>query len=155
MAEKIKKQWEELSRKYKLPEFSFMNAEFSIGSIDDTDYPLKAVAENIAERIEFYVGVLGDILQPEPSSIYAMHETRFFDEEEKKAVYSVYTKLMAYSRRCLEISIINTEKIYAEFILVFCGEWNSTKQELLGFATKMRQSWVVEADIKEDLGYLG
>ena len=155
MTNEIKKQWEELKKKHTLPDFKLLDLDFDIGSIEETDFPTKAVVGKIAEKIEFFIGLLSDILQPEPSNIYAMHETRFFDEDEKKAVYQLYTKLMTYSRRCLELSLMNSQKDDAEFISLFYEEWQSTKQELLGFIHKMRQSWSIEGDIKEDLGYLG
>ena len=155
MAKELEKQWEELSKKHHLPAFKELDLDFEASAIEDTNFPLMAVISKMAEKIDFYIGILSDLLQPDLANIYSMHETRAFNEHEKKDIYDLYTKLMPYSRRCLELSLMNNPKEEIEFIIAFQKEWQNIKKELINFLSKMKESWYTESDIKEDLGYLG
>ena len=150
------KQYNELRKKHKLPEFKDIDFEFEISDLEETNFLLRAIVRRIAEKLDFYSTMLEEILQPDTSNLYAMHETRYFDEDEKKQMYGLYAKLMNFNRQSIEVSLQHNEKDEADFVKDLFDEWKSLKQELLRFVKKMRASWKTEeADIKEDLGYLG
>ena len=154
-SKQIEKQYIELKNKYKLPEFKDMDFEFEISDLEETNFLLRAIIRKIAEKLDFYSTMLEEILQPDTSNLYAMHETRFFDEKEKNVMYDLYKKLMDFNRASIELSLGHNERNEADFINQFFEEWNALKQELLKFVNKMRTSWKEEVDIKEDLRYLG
>jgi len=151
----IEKQYSELKKKYKLPNFKEIDFELEISDLEDTNFPLRAIIRRIAEKLDFYTTLLEEVLQPDTSNLYAMHETRFFDEHEKKKMYELYTKLMNLNRQTVELSLEQNEKNGADFINNFLNEWKELKSDLLKFVKKMKESWKAETDIKEDLGYLG
>lgn len=154
-ANEIEKQYNELRKKHRLPDFRELDFELELQDIESTAYLLKQILRKIGEKLEFYSRVIEETLQPDASNIYALHESRFFDEKEKKEMYDVYVKLMNLSRHSLEISLSNDEKSEAEVITRFFGEWKDLKEELIKYARKMKESWKPWADIKEDLGYMG
>jgi len=154
-ANEIEKQYNELRKKHKLPDFREIDFELELQDMEPTAYLFKGIIKRIGEKLEFYSRVIEEILQPDASNIYALHESRFFDEKEKKDMYDIYVKLMNLSRNSLEISLSNDAKSEAEFITRFFGEWKDLKAELVKYARKMRESWKPWADIKEDLGYMG
>jgi|GEM_PF-784341 hypothetical protein len=152
----IEKQYSELRKKHRIPEFGEIDMEFEISDIEDTNFPLRAVMRRMAEKLDFYTTMLEEVLQPDTSSLYAMHEMKFFDDREKSRMYGVYAKLMSLNRQSIEASLERDEKSEADFISNALHDWKSLKAELLKFVKKMRASWnTEEADIKEDLGYLG
>ena len=152
----IEKQYIELRKKHKLPEFKEIDFEFELSDLEETSFLLRAVIRRMEEKLDFYSTMLEEILQPDTSNLYAMHETKFFDDNEKKHMYELYIKLMNFNRQSIEISLEHNEKSEADFINNLFEEWKFLKQELLIFVRKMRNSWKAEeADIKEDLGYLG
>jgi len=154
----IEKQYNELRKNHALPEFIEIDSEFEISDLEDTSFLLRGIIRRIAEKLDFYSTMLEEILQPDTSNLYAMHETRFFDENEKKQMYELYTKLMNFNRRSIEVSLSSSSKDEIdeiEFINILFGEWKAIKQELLKYVKKMRASWKAEADIKEEIGYLG
>ena len=154
-SEDIEKQYNELRKKFKLPEFKDLDNEFEISDLEETNFLLKAIIRRIAERFDFYTTMLEEVLQPDTSNLYAMHETRFFDENEKKRMYDLYSRLMNFNRQSIEVTLENNEKNAVDFINSIFNEWNGLKQELLGVINKMKSSWKTETYIKEDLGYLG
>lgn len=152
---KIGEKYNELKKKYKLPDFGEMDQEFEASSLDDTNFLLREIARRIAEKFDFYTTMIEEILQPDASNLYALHETRDFSEEEKNQMYDLYRRLMVLNRQSIFISLENDEKNEAEFIGLALSEWKNLKKDILGYVKKMRDSWKTEVDIKEDVGYLG
>lgn len=151
----IEKKYNELRKKHKLPEFKEIDEEFEISGLEETNFLLRAIIRRIAEKLDFYTTMLEEILQPDTSNLYAMHETRFFDENEKNRMYDLYSRLMDFNRQSIELSLERNEKNDVDFINNIFNDWKQLKQELLRFVKKMRDSWKAEVGIKEDVGYLG
>jgi len=154
MPKEIEKQYGELRKRHKLPEFKDMDNEFEISDLEETSFLLRAILRRIAERLDFYSTMLEEVLQPD-TNLYAMHETRYFDDDEKKRMYELYTRLMNFNRQSIEVSLSRNEGEEADFVSSMFNEWKNLRQDLLKYIKKMRASWKTEADIKEDLGYLG
>ncbi|MBI2130675.1 hypothetical protein HYU10_02790 [Candidatus Woesearchaeota archaeon] len=143
----IKKQYQELAKKHKLPDFDKLDMEFEVSTIEETRFLLRAIISRMGEKIEFYVSTLGDILHPDSSNMHAIQEwARMFE---------VYRKLMSSSRQSVEVSLNCDEKEEAEFISVFYGQWAGMKPELAGFFRKMSDSWRTDSESKDDIGYMG
>ena len=156
MTQEIEKKYSELKKKHKLPEFRDIDFEFEISDLEETNFLLRAIIRRIAEKLDFYSTMLEEVLQPDTSNLYAMHEMKFFEDGEKSQMYEVYAKLMSLNRQSIEVSLEHDERNEADFIGNALEEWKSLKQDLLKIVRKMRASWnAEEADIKEDLGYLG
>ncbi|MBI2653575.1 hypothetical protein HYX02_02065 [Candidatus Woesearchaeota archaeon] len=151
----IEKQYNELRKKHKLPEFKDFDFEFEISDLEETNFLLRAIVRRIAEKLDFYTTMLEEILQPDTSNLYAMHETRNFSDTEKNKMYDLYRKLMDYNRQSIEVALNHDEKEEVDFINRFFDDWKELKKELLMYIKKMRASWNEEVDIKEDVGYLG
>src|SRR3989344_3434384 len=149
------KQYNELRKKYRLPEFKEINYEFELSDLDETDFLIKSIIKRIAEKLDFFTGLFEELLQPDGSNLSAMHESRVFEDDEKKEAFNFYRKLMFLSRRTVELSLNGSEKEEAEFICGFFSEWKPIKEELKKYLNKMKESWKTETDIKEDIGYLG
>jgi len=151
----IENQYNELRKKYKLPEFRDINPEFEISDLEETSFLLRAIIRRIAEKLDFHTTMVEEILQPDTSKPYSMHESRFFDEQEKKKMNETYKQLMILSRHSIEALLAGNEKEEASFINNFISEWKKIKIELLSYIQRMKDAWKTEAETKEDLGYLG
>ncbi|MBI2646922.1 hypothetical protein HYW99_00425 [Candidatus Woesearchaeota archaeon] len=151
----IEKQYNELKKRLKLPEFKELDFEFEISGIEDTNFLLREIIRRIAEKLDFYATMLEEILQPDTSNLYAMHETKYFDDDNKNKMYDLYSKLMNLSRQSIEAILEHDENKEAQFITTIFNEWTNLKKYLLKYVKKMKESWQTEINIKEDLGYLG
>jgi len=155
-SKETEKQYNELRKKLKLPEFKEINFEFEIRDLEETNFLLRSIIRRMEERLDFYSTMLEELLQPDTSNLYAMHETRYFDDDEKKQMYGLYSKIMSFNRQSIEVSLSHNEKEEADFISTLFNDWKSLRQELLRFVKKIKESWKTEeTDIKEDLRYLG
>lgn len=155
MTKETEKQYAELRKKHRLPDFKEIDFEFEISDMEETNFLLRGIIRRIAERLDFYTTMLEEILQPDAGKLYAMHESRVFEEDDKVKMFEFYKKLMILSRHSVEISLMNSDKEEARFINEFMNEWGKIKSELLFYVKRMKDSWNAELDTKEDVGYLG
>ena len=154
MTGEIEKKYSELGKKHRLPDFKELDDELEMSDCEKTNFLLRDIIRRIAERLDFYTTMLEEVMQPD-TKLYAMHEARFFDDTEKKEMYSIYTNLMKLNRKIIELSLKKNEKEDAEFISSFFSEWKGLKLQLLNIAVKMKECWKEESEMKEDVGYLG
>jgi hypothetical protein len=115
---------------------------------------LRETRRKITEKIELYIKVLDGLLNPE-AGLCDMLECRVFSDEEKSKMFNLYKKLMFLDRLSVEVSIDEDDSKSSEFINEVWKQWDDVKKEFLVVVKKMKESWLKETDIKEELGYLG
>ena len=155
MEEEKKKAYGELKKKYPLPEFSEINAEYEISTLENAEFLLRRIKERITEKLEFIGQTLGAILQPDTNSVADMHEYRAFTEEDKREIFEIYGKIMILHRTAIELSINGTDKELASYISSSFEKINRFKKSIIKHVQKLRHSWEKQLVAKEELGYLG
>ncbi|MBI2651051.1 hypothetical protein HYX01_01130 [Candidatus Woesearchaeota archaeon] len=155
MEKDIEKSYNELCKKFNLPKFKSIDEEFEISTLDTEKFLLSDILGKVAERLGFYIDVIGNLAHPDASSLSTMHEIRFFSDDEKSAMYKLFKKLMKYDRSIMELMLINDNSKNAEFLNHFFPEWIGLKKEILVFIKKIKESWEKDTTIEEDIGYLG
>lgn len=153
-ASKMKKLYESLRRKYKLPAFDELDAEFEISAIEAETALLREVRKQISEKVGNVNSFVEEVLQPD-TNLVNLYESRVFDEDEKKRLFELYKRLMVVDRNLVELMIANDEKLDAAFIKSFHEEWRKIKPELLRFIRKLKESWEKETEEGETAGYMG
>ena len=151
----IEQKYNELKNKYKLPEFRFIDNELEISNIEQESFLLRTIMRRILEKIDFFMNLLQDTLQPDASNMASMSESNFFDDDEKKHMYNLYKKLINVNREGVLMSLEPNEKNEAEFIKNFFEHWEPIKKELHHCVKKMKESWKAEIDDEEDMRYVG
>lgn len=154
MKKTIKRQYETLRRKYKLPSFEELDAEFSISPIDAESFLLAEVRHKITDKLNDVSCLLEEVLHPD-TNLVDLYESRVFDEDEKKELFEIYKRLMVADRNAAELSVLNEEKLDADFVKSFIAEWRKLKPELVKFIRKLKESWKKETEEGEAAGYMG
>ena len=156
MNEEIVKAYEQLKKEYRLPDFEKINSEFQISSLENKDFLLRDIMGKITEQIEFMNSILAPIIQPDANILNDLHECRGFNDDEKKQIFELYSRLMVIHKLSLELALVNDDKEIANFINDTFKIWYELKQSVVKNIKKIRKIWENGiSDIKEDLGYLG
>ena len=154
MLKGLKKRYELLRKKHKLPTFDELDLEFRISQIEGDSFLLESIREKMAERASHVRGVVEEALQPD-TNLAGLYESRVFSEEEKKRLFELYKKLMVADRRALELFILSDEQQDASFIKSFYEEWKGLKPQLAKFIRQLRESWEKDTEEREAVGYMG
>lgn len=155
MANNIEKKYEELAKIYKLPKFKEVDEELEISNLESENFLLRNILKGIAEKLEFYIELIGNLVHPDGSSISSMHEIRIFTEQEKDNMYLVFKSMMKNHRHVIELILSNDAREQSKFLNEFFDEWSGIKNLLRMYIGKMKDSWEKESSIEEDLGYFG
>ena len=144
----------ELKKKHKdLPSFEDINNEFEIAAVEEP-FVLQNIRRKMIEKVEYYAKMVNELLQPD-SELISMYECKIFKEEEKEGVYDVLKRLMFFSRLSAEVGLKADEKEEVKFISEFFKGWNELKPSLLDVVSKIKSSWEMGTELKEDLEYFG
>lgn len=149
----IKKEYQKLSKKYKLPDFKKIEKEFNISTIEETDSLLKEIRKKVYEYIEAVKKLIEPILQPD-AVLSDMHECRVFNETEKKDIYELFAKIMYFERFSNEAAF-SDEKKTAEYLCEFMEEFPKIKKKLKDISKRLKESWKEQEEYKEAISYLG
>jgi hypothetical protein len=150
-----KETYNKLKAKLKLPEFSELDHEFEISSIDEEGFPLRHIRRKMVDKIEVYSAILGDIIQPNAESITNLRECRIFGDDEKGRIYEMFKKLISFKRLSHEADLILDDKKDAEFIIDAFKRWKELKAELVIIIQATIECWKKETSEEERLEYLG
>lgn len=151
----IEKEYNKLSKKYKLPKFKEIDGEFEISTLENTGFLIRSILRRIEEKLEFYIEIIGNLVHPDASNISSMYEIRYLSDDEKNNMYMLFKKLMKVNRSIIEQILVSDEKKQTIFLNNFFVQWSDMKKELVSYISKMRESWDKESTIEEDIGYLG
>ena len=88
MHKSLKKRYEPLRKKYKLPSFAELDSEFRISQIEADSFLLESIREKMAERTSHVRGVVEEALQPD-TNLADLYESRVFGEEENKRLFEL------------------------------------------------------------------
>ncbi len=153
-ASKVKKLYETLRKKHKLPGFDELDSEFEVSAIEAESGLLREIRKRIGEKVSDVSSIFQTVLQPD-TNLVDLYESRVFNEAEKQRLFELYKRLMVVDRTMAGLSIENDEKLDAAFIKSFTAEWKKLKPELAGFIKKLKESWEKETEEGEAAGYMG
>ncbi len=100
---------------------------------------VKIVLEKMQERLEHYIKILIQILQPE--EFHSLHECTSFDDSEKSKIFEMYKNMMILHREILKSEIRNEEKDIVATISYAHSELKKLKPEMINIIHKMQESW--------------
>jgi hypothetical protein len=155
MENKIEEEYNKLFKKFKLPKFNEIDSEFEISTLENERFLVKNILRKIAEKLEFYIDIIGNLVHPDASNISSMYEIRYLSNDEKNNMYLLFKKMMKTHRGIIGIVLNNDEKQQTEFLNNFFTEWIGFKKELIIYMGKIKDSWDKESTIEEDIGYFG
>ena len=153
MENDVAKRYSELCKKFKLPDFGSLS-EFEVSCIEECDFLLARVREQMVDRLQSAIDFLSEILQPD-TTLANMYESRVFGESEKRDVFEVFRRLMFWRREALRVSLKNDDSSNAAFVSAFVQEWKGLRSKLLGIAEKAKNSWESDSEQSEKLVYFG
>ena len=155
MTNEIEQEYNKLSKKYKLPKFNEIDSEFEVSSLENERFLIRNILRKIAEKLEFYIDIIGNLVHPDASNISSMYEIRYLTNDEKNNTYLLFKKMMKTHRGIIGLVPNNDEKQQTEFLNSFFAEWIGIKKELIIYIGKIKDSWDKESTIEEDIGYFG
>ena len=148
----LKKEYESISKKYKLPDFEALNNEFEF-NIEKSNFLLRNIRRRMFDKMSWFLRIVENIIFPSQSHLLA-YEGSFFDEAKRRELTLLHKKMMIFDRLALLLDANPNDAEDADYIKKLYKEWPSLKKSMLEIITIMKKSW--ESDLKEEgEGYFG
>jgi hypothetical protein len=153
---KLKEEYELLKKKYKLPDFTYLNENFEIENIlvDDTQLLLKSIRKHITEKLFFTLRTLEMFANPQNAPMFMIKIIKHLSENEKDLTKQLYRKMSYYEIDAFGLESIYDEKKEADFIIKVSDDWKIFSQDLNKIYLAMKASYGREAK-KSDGSYFG
>jgi len=150
----IRKAYESIQKKHGLTEFSIVDAELELCSLDSPDFLSSTIRKRLSERVERFLELLRNLIQPEQTLI-DMHEFKYVEKEDRKHLFELFQKLMLIQRRAVEADLIREEDSDCAFFRESFDSWMDLKKDILIYVKKAQRAWQDSKEVKERVEYVG
>ncbi len=149
----LKKIYEILSRKYKLPSFKELNEDFDIEKIDkESDILLKVVRKIMMEKIINALGFLEMLLNPSNAPRMYIPFLSSMTMDDRKEIDSMYDVLAKLSLSVVLLETKYEEKKEAIAIRSIYDSWQGLKNKLESLVRKIERPSMQQ---KKEKSYFG
>lgn len=134
----IKKKYEKLRKKFKLPSLKELVKEFGV-KLENPDLILHEIVEKMKEEIGKRVETLESTIfvgtSSSPSSLY---QARMLNREE---AFQLYKKLMSMKWKGEKVRLTSEDRIMASFIKETFNEWRNLKKDFIQICESFEKKW--------------
>lgn len=150
---KLKKEYDELAEKYKLPDFKDINKNFEIDKFDkDTDYLLRAIRKIMMEKIVNSMSFLEMLINPVNAPRMYLPYVQTMTVEDRRAIDNIYSNLADLSIVSLDLEIDSSEDEEAALIKKVFQKWIDLKPFFRQILTSMKKP---KNFVKKNRDYFG
>ncbi len=147
--------YEVVRKKYKLPNFELLDADFHIRGVEPEADILVELRIKAEEKIDYFLHLLNTVLQPDPNTLADMYEYAALNQDQRAHALVLFKQLMVVKRVLSEAEVIGNEKITASAIVLSHKTVSQTKQQVLTILQLFKRCWQVPAEKQELDRYFG
>ena len=138
----MKKRYEILQKKYKLPEFDNINSRFDIGKIEIySGNLLRDIRSVMMERVLHYVRLLELMLNPAQATPVFMVLLREINNSDKEVMNRVFNSFVSLELKSFKLDIGSDEEKEAKHIKEIFETWDKTSDDLIKLIDVMERNW--------------
>ena len=151
----VKKEYNKFKDKYDLPNLDELNNIFELDVIEKKDFLLRNIRRRMIDKLNFCSKIIESVIYPNLSSLVEIHDTKFFNEDEKNKLSKIYEKIIVYEKRSLVLDNSTTEKEDSLFIKNLFKEWDIIKKDVEEVLRKIEKCWTKKEEKPEGNAYFG
>lgn len=152
---KLKEKYEELRKKYALPEFKFLNENFEIEDTEaDSELIIKKIRKQIVEKMYSYLRTLEAFINPQNAPIFVFNIIKSLDNSDLEIIKKLYNQLAEFEIEAFGLESFYEEKEEIEFIKKVSKVWPEIAQKLNSIYKTLKKNFNSETE-KKSKSYLG
>lgn len=152
----LKKNYAELAKKYKLPDYKTLNEEFDIEKLQEleTETLLREIRKVVMDKVISYLRFIELLINPSNAPMFFFTILKGIDSADKKVIEETYNKLGRLEVEVISVDNDYSEKNEAEFINHVYNEWKGIKECMKQISMALQKGWDKKHE-KKDKSYLG
>ena len=153
---KLKKDYEHIQQKYKLPGFEILNQRFDIEKLAEreTEMLIREVRRAIIEKASNYFKFIEILINPGAAPMFFVAAIKRMNGIDRQPLEQLYIELGKMEVDSIELENLYDEKKEAEFIKKANENWNSITKRFAELTSKMKKSFEGK-DEKKEKSYFG
>lgn len=132
--EKVKEDYENLKKKYSLPDFKELEEEFDIGKVFEkdceTNFILRDIRKIINEKLSAYLHLFETFMNPASAPLFVLSMVKNLNDEDRKRIKELHKKIVKLTIIIMKLDTIYNEKTEAEFINLVFKEWKGMRKPI-------------------------
>ncbi|MEI6849733.1 MAG: hypothetical protein WCK29_01715 [archaeon] len=150
----LKREYELLEKKYKLPSFKELNENFEIDKIDkDSDLIIRTIRKVIMEKLINSINFLEFLINPVNAPRMYMNYLKNISVADKEIIDEIYSAFAKISLDSLDLEVNYSEKNEAELIINVNKLWNEKKSNFSKILAHIKSPQPQEA--RKEKSYFG
>ncbi|MEM2089723.1 MAG: hypothetical protein QXL88_01375 [Candidatus Pacearchaeota archaeon] len=128
----IKKKYQKLEKKYRLPKFTELNKEFDIEKVQEheTEFLLREIRRTMSEKVGAYLRFLELFLNPVASPLFVLMALKEINLHDKEKMERIYQELVQIEIKSIVLDVDYKEEEEAKFIKEIHKKWKEIKEDL-------------------------
>ena len=154
--EKLKKEYDKIQKKYKLPSYKELNEDFGIEKLSETDTELltRELRKFVGDYLSRVLRTIESLLSPSNVPMFVFSIVKSIDAEDKKKLSDMYKELAKSEVKFIKLDFGFNEEKEAEFVKDSYNVWQTTKKDFLKIMEKVDMKWDDKAETNNK-GYFG
>lgn len=154
--EKLKKEYQNLQKKYNLPSFQELNEDFQIEKVaeTETDIPVREIRKLVSDKLANYLRFTETLLHPINAPMFVFSIIKTINLEQKNKLTSAYKELAKNEVKLIGIDLSFSEEKEAEFVKESYELWQKVKKDLLEIVEMIKKNWDTKFEVN-DKSYFG
>ncbi len=152
--EKLQENYEELKRKYGLPDFESLAEDFDIEKVAEKEskFLLREIRRAVSEKITAYLHLFETFSNPSNAPMYIFSLLKMISDKEE--ISNIYKRLAYFNLKNFKLDVLYDENKEADFIKEISKEWQDLKKRIGEIAELFEEKFDKDIDIKKQ-GYFG
>jgi len=149
-------EYEELGKKYGLPEFEKLAEDFDIEKVaeKESSFILREIRRMIHEKLSAYLSLFEMLINPSAPPMFMFSVLKKANGESKEIIKSVYKELTTLQITIMKLDTVYSEKSEAEFISYSFKEWQKIKPQIYDLVESFEKS-MDQSDNLKKTSYFG
>jgi len=153
---KIKEEYDELRKKYKLPSFDEVNYEFEISALDVNKIPSlsRGILRAICNKMGLLLNYVEPVISPNPQGLHGYIEIQNTTNDEKKEIFEFYKDLSKKYHKAYSTELTEKEEEIIKEIKNVLKYWDSVRVRFKKISEVINKAWEKELE-KEKIETIG
>ncbi len=154
--EKLKKEYEKLQKKHKLPSFRELNEDFWLEEVADeeTELLIRKVRVKVGDHLSRAIRFIEGLLNPSSAPMFVFSIVKMIKTEDKNKLSEMYKELAKNEVKIIKLDFEFSEEKEAKFIRDSYALWQIMKKDLLRIMDSVDLKWDDKAETNNK-GYFG
>ncbi len=146
--------YDSLAERFSLPDFSSLDEEFDVSSLDAERFSLKSLLRHLVDKFDSKSSFLESLIQPD-TTLISLHEAQFLSVDDRRLALSLLRSLMKVLRLAQRELLFGSDDSRAEAVNSLWSFWLDKKSSFRRLLSSVVSAWDNDISVVDNERYFG